>query len=339
MLVGACPEKWLCSGPNATQMIAPTYRSSPRLHQLRNTVLRQRRWSLDLYGRKWEFSHCTIDGYSMTTEPESRIFVYQILYNEETKRLLDGGFIPLDNSDNKRPDWFEFWVIRNFLKSHHLQEDCWYGFLSPRFKTKTGLNSAYVLNALQRLSPDHDVALFSSFADHLALFQNPFRQMDYFHPGLLKLSQDFLAMCRIDIELESLVTCLHNSVFSNYVIAKPAYWERWLDLADLFFDFVEQGSAAQTAEYGKLLPYGNAQVPAKVFIQERFPSIVLSRFAFKTFVPDQMKGFLQYQIPLRRIYVTCDFLKERYCATKDAVFLDMFRKITRDMAHLGSSPK
>jgi hypothetical protein len=41
------------------------------------------------------------------------INVFQIFYDDRSRRSLDGGFIPLDNTRNERPDWFEFWVIRD----------------------------------------------------------------------------------------------------------------------------------------------------------------------------------------------------------------------------------
>ena len=57
------------------------------------------------------------------------IHIYQIYYDQATKQALDPGFIPLDNSNTERPDWYEFWPIRKFLKENQLQEDYWYGFL------------------------------------------------------------------------------------------------------------------------------------------------------------------------------------------------------------------
>ena len=63
--------------------------------------------------------------------------IYQIYYDEPSRQALDSGFIPLDNTDNLRPDWSELWVIRRFLLNTPLIEDQWYGFLSPKFTAKT----------------------------------------------------------------------------------------------------------------------------------------------------------------------------------------------------------
>lgn len=63
-----------------------------------------------------------------------KAYIHQIFYSEETRKSLDAGFIPLDNS-NQRPDWCEYWPIRNFLINAPLDSDGFYGFLSPKFRS------------------------------------------------------------------------------------------------------------------------------------------------------------------------------------------------------------
>ena len=74
----------------------------------------------------------------------SGIFVHQILARNNQREALDPGFLVLDNSANERSDWFEYWPIRKFLLGRPLQEDAFYGFLSPRFGSKTNLSAAAV---------------------------------------------------------------------------------------------------------------------------------------------------------------------------------------------------
>src|SRR5471030_756581 len=92
---------------------------------------------------------------------KQQLFIYQIYYDESSRRMLDTGFIPLDNTSNERPDWFEFWVIRRFLLNTPLQEGAWYGFFSPKFRIKTGLDSNQVLGFFEHFAAHTDVALFS----------------------------------------------------------------------------------------------------------------------------------------------------------------------------------
>ena len=41
--------------------------------------------------------------------------IFQIYYNDLTKKSNDNGFIQLDNSLNSRKDWSEYWPIRNYF--------------------------------------------------------------------------------------------------------------------------------------------------------------------------------------------------------------------------------
>lgn len=74
----------------------------------------------------------------------SAAHVYQIFYDQRSRQALDPEFLPLDNSRDARPDWFEFWPIRQYLLANTLREGDWYGFLSPRFRAKTGVDAAHL---------------------------------------------------------------------------------------------------------------------------------------------------------------------------------------------------
>ena len=63
--------------------------------------------------------------------------LYQIYFDEISRKNLDPGFLPLDNSKNERPDWREYWPIRQFLIKESLNENALYGFLSHKFFQKT----------------------------------------------------------------------------------------------------------------------------------------------------------------------------------------------------------
>lgn len=270
------------------------------------------------------------------TKSRSKIFVHQIYYDQQSQKALDPGFIPLDNTSNKRPDWYELWPIRNYLSHHDLDDEAWYGFLSPRFFEKTGVKSSLITDMLSRYGQTADVALFSPGWDQLAYFLNPFEQGEIWHPGLLNLSQTFFDEIELGVNLSELVTCSKTSVFSNYIIAKPSFWREWLDLADKFFAFVEGGSDFR---YGNTTNYGTSlnQTVMKTFIQERFASVILTRGNFRVLSLDRSDRAPIFtrifsDTPLtRRMLQTCDLLKERFCLSGDPDFLKVYRKIRNDI--------
>lgn len=259
--------------------------------------------------------------------------VFQIFYDEPTKATIDPGFLSLDNTTNARPDWYEFWVLLQFLLQHDLKDDHWYGFLSPKFKYKTGLTSANVYEFLEAIdSESYDVAIVSPCWDQIAYYRNPFEQGEVVHPGITNLSQSFFNEMGIELDLENLVCDSNTTVFSNFIIAKPSYWNLWKSIALKYFDFVENSGHHDALKMNQDTHYPSQKMlaPMKTFIQERFPSIVLTLSDFKTanlntsehapifeklFNPDlYTRGQLQ----------TCDLLKQNFRLTGEKKYLDAY---------------
>src|SRR5450830_1913998 len=89
------------------------------------------------------------------------INIFQIFYSEKTKSENDHGFKGLDNLANPRPDWREYWSIRDYLINNTLNEDEYYGFFSPKFKGKTNLDAADVHEFIKHHAEEAEIFLFS----------------------------------------------------------------------------------------------------------------------------------------------------------------------------------
>jgi hypothetical protein len=270
----------------------------------------------------------------------SEIFIYQIFYDQTSRQVLDPGFIPLDNTSNERPDWFEFWVIRNFLNEHALEENAWYGFLSPKFGAKTGLGSKQLTSFVNTYAIHADVALFSTDWDQIAYFQNPFEQGEMWHPGLLDLSQSFFNAAGISMNLKSLVTDSSNTVFCNYLVARTNFWKQWLDLANKLFEMAEEKKTAISGQLVRSTSYGSKLnlAPMKTFLQERFATVLLAKGGFKTVVLDRSSDapvftrLFNEDFRTRRLLQTCDLLKQQYNLTRDKDYLLMYQKLRKQIA-------
>jgi len=269
-------------------------------------------------------------------------FIYQVYYNDETQSKILPGFIPLDNTENLRPDWFEFWVILNFLRNNILEDDAWYGFLSPKFYEKTGFHSGFVIEVIENYGTLGDVALFSPGWDQLAYFLNPFEQGEIWHPGLMTASQDFVNQYKLEINLSTLVSDTSSSVFSNYLIAKKEFWIQWQKIAEQFFEFVENTPEQQaTTSYGSM----QNQFPLKVFIQERLATLILSTKNFRVLNPDQsVTGAIFTRLftddfETRRLLQTCDLMKQKYREKKDQKYLEIYWSIREDIQYSNLSLK
>ncbi len=255
-------------------------------------------------------------------------FIYQILTPLVSPRDLDPGFLVLDNSENTRPDWFEYWPIRNFLLERTLDEDAYYGFLSPRFKEKTNLGAAAVHAIVHNADPSIDVILFSPSIHTSSYHLNVFAHGDSVHPGLLEISKRFFERIGRRTELDELVNDSRNTVTSNYFVAKPRFWRQWLAIGEALFTIAEAPADPLGAELRGPTAYrGTVDVQMKVFIVERIASWLLAvDRGFRTQVPDPFAARARvYKLP---VAIACDALKIAYATLGRAQYKEVFLMIS-----------
>ncbi len=204
-----------------------------------------------------------------------RAKLYQIAYSPGTLAQVRAPARVLNNLANPRPDWRELWPIRQFLLDASLDEDLFYGFLSPRFSEKTGLSIDEVIRYAEAQAADIDVVTFSPQADMGAFFLNVFEQAEAFDPGFSATAQAFFNQIKLPIKVDELVMDSGHIVFSNYILAKPRFWREWLVLNDKLFSICEQeedsllrSDLLKSTDY-----FGGLQ--RKVFLSERLASVIL----------------------------------------------------------------
>lgn len=262
----------------------------------------------------------------------ANLFIHQIYYNEETRFGLDAGFIPLDNMSNARPDWYEFWPIRQYLHAHleQMNEDDLYGFFSPKFGRKLGLTSSDVIGFVQqKFRADVDAFIFSPCWDQAAFFRNVFEQGNYWHAGLLDMSTEFFKRIGQPVDLHQLITHSQNTAFCNYTIAKPKFWREWLALGEQFFQMVEAGEDDFARSFSDNTYYiGGYKYPMKTFVQERLATYILATGgyaieAFDTFsLPASMPmADNEYCLNL----LACDAYKQVYVQTGQPTFAGAYQ--------------
>ena len=263
------------------------------------------------------------------------IHIHQIFYDEKTRRELEPGFLPLDNSANERPDWREYWPMRNFLMRNTLVEDDFYGFLSSRFEAKTGSSFQQIKEFLDDATKRGvDAAIFSPMWDLHALFWNVFEQGDYFHPGLLRAGQEFFNAIGKNVAVTELVTDSRNSIFSNYFAAKPRFWRKWLEINEQLFRIAE---GPPTPLRGLLRTSANwrpgEQVEMKVFIMERLASFLLATSSdlscrsYKVRLPMSNTAFGRFAFEA----IVCDALKIAFVEQRDAMYKTAFDRIQQQV--------
>lgn len=264
-----------------------------------------------------------------TRKVEPQLKLHHICYSKETQENIPAQFIALDNLSNARPDWREYWPIRNHLMSHTLEDDVFYGFLSPRFTHKTGLDFEKIRDFAHLHGRENDVLIFSPFWDLNSFFLNSFTQGDFFHPGLLQCAQAFSDTAGLNLKLSELVMHSDNTAFCNYFIAKKKFWLRWLELGEKLFHAAEKSGGALSESLNRYTIYSHEKLPQKIFIQERLVNMVLAENAFKSKAYN-MFGMPGSITPLNQFMpqaVSANALKLAHAQLGEPIYRDAFLQL------------
>lgn len=259
------------------------------------------------------------------------INIFQIYYDSKSRDQVDPLFIPLENKDNPRPDWREYWPIRNYFLENELNKEELYGFFSPNFRDKTGLTAKQVYDFI-KANPGHDVYTFSPFIQEAACYLNTFEQGNRHHPGLVSTTNRFLDTIDVRIGFESLVMDFTSSIYCNYFVAKPAFWDKWFSITERLFDHAENVNDDLALQLNSPTRYSKGPVEMKVFIMERICSLILSldgEQSVTNYDTSKMPWSHVLYYPYREELFTLNALKLAYAHTSDNVYLRQFYELRK----------
>jgi len=250
--------------------------------------------------------------------------LFQIFNHYTAPQDLDPGFAVLDNSANERPDWYEYWPIRNYLLNETLDENAFYGFLSPKFKHKTNLSAAQARDFIAASASATDVVLFSPSIHNSAYFLSVFEHGEAEHPGLAGVAMRLFERIGRPLDLDGFISDSRNTVHSNYFIAKPRFWRAWLEVTERMFAIAEAPDDPLGKELRAATTYRGAKnVQMKIFIMERIATWIL--VTDKSFVARARDPFAArsrlYKLP---VAVVCDALKIAYVTQGRGQYKDVF---------------
>ncbi len=261
-----------------------------------------------------------------------RIEAFQICYSAESAQSVPAGFKALNNLDNARADWREYWPIREYLLNNTLEDGVLYGFVSPKFSYKTGLDYQAVQSFVEKQYQGEDMVFFSPFWDLGSFFINAFEQGDFFHDGIQAACKEFVTHLGWNPALIDTVMHSRNTVFCNYFFATKSFWMRWLHLGEQLFHAAEHGDPKSTL-YQLLndnCRYGAERIPRKIFVMERLASLLLvadssiRSCAYDTFrLPPSATPLNQHFYEA----VSCDALKQAWMQSASPAYLASFIQI------------
>jgi len=254
--------------------------------------------------------------------------LYQIYYDRKSELKLLSGFMPLDNTSNERPDWYEYWPIRRFLLGNNYGDEQHLGFFSPKFNEKTTLDFEKV-SIFYNKNKSADLISLSPFFDQSAIYLNPCQQAEFAHKEMKGLFDQVFEFLGLPFKSNSLVMSSHNTIFCNYFIANGAFWRRWLGVCERIFEMAEKTNAPLSRRLNSPVGHRKAQVHSKVFVIERIASLLLLQdpsLKIAQYNPSALPNDNVRLNLFRNELVTLDSLKHSYRLTGNAMYMRAYAK-------------
>jgi hypothetical protein len=258
--------------------------------------------------------------------------IFQIYYNDLTKKSNDKGFLQLDNISNDRKDWSEYWPIRNYFLNNTIDDEIYYAFLSPKFHEKTGLNSEQVNNILS--NSNEDVVSFSPFFDQSAFFLNIFYQGAANHPSIFECFEKVIKFLDEKKDINQMVMTSENTIFCNFFAAKKNVWMAWFDICERLYQISESNNTDLATLLNKKVIHSQDHYPAKVFVIERIISLLLTineNFTVKVFNPLNLPFASAQFSNYKNILVILDSLKIAFKETNMPETIEIYLQMRSEL--------
>ena len=152
---------------------------------------------------------------------------------------------------------------------------------------------------------------------------------EQFNPGFLSVSQAVLTESGWGGDLAAVVMDSRTTVFSNYVVARPAFWRNWLRICECVFLLAEDSQLRPQlhSQLNAKTSYG-AEAQRKIFVIEGIASLLLTIGGYKSraFSPFAVPWFSLFS-PFRAEALVADALKIAFRETGRQEYLAHFRRL------------
>ena len=240
----------------------------------------------------------------------TRTKIFQIYFKPELKVHCDPAFTPLDNTENPRPELREWYVWDKEYENILKQDLDYWGFVSWKFKEKTGLTGEQVFNFINA-NPGQDVYLFNPCIVNEALFANSWEQGDIHHPNISAIGNSFLKKIGYgDVEVKGMVLDRNTTVFANYIIGSRDFWIKFMEFTRKLFSEADKDPEFKHQVFGQgLSNYAHDRsLPNFTFLIERLIPTYLELEGIKSIgykhTPDSIP--MKYQAIVDEIMVLSD---------------------------------
>lgn len=245
------------------------------------------------------------------------ISVYQIQYDDVVIGEFDTAFIKYDCRKNPEPDKRETAHMVRFYedKAWQARGDEYFGLVSPKFSNKTKICGRDFINWIDA-NTGYDVYFINPFPQLSYWNFNVWTQGEFWHPGLVKLTNALFTAANFGFKVEELPRNSASSLlYSNYWVGNERFWRLYMTFMQKVLLAVENLCENDKLELFKLAPH---YAPATYF-----PFIFERLFSTFLLLKNDIRS-LPYAYSNEEIQDRCSNKLERFVVKEWAGMIDQW---------------
>ncbi|MEP2944633.1 MAG: hypothetical protein ABJN11_10475 [Lentilitoribacter sp.] len=206
--------------------------------------------------------------------------LFQVVYDEKTRKNIPNLFRPLDISKQNKPDLRELVAFKQFTQNRTWDKFRYSGIFSPKFLQKTRINPQEMVDFINK-NPGHDIYLFHPYPLEFSIANHFLELAELEHPGITDaLSHVWSLIFDTQLPHIELPKEMHLVCHCNFFVASPRFWKKYSVFVSKFYELAAENNNRKLL---KFTPYTLSEIPND--------SLQMSTFCFERalslFIKDQ----------------------------------------------------
>lgn len=169
-----------------------------------------------------------------------QLHLHQIYYLPTQLPLLDPAFTPHNNTANENREFAEYYIFEKEYKAGRVGDDALTGYVSWKFGQKTKLGGSRFIEFMLA-NPGYDVYFINPFPMQMKFFKNLWLQGEFYHPGILALSQEIIRLAGYDIDLAAQTHNSRIALYCNYWVGSKKFWDQYMQFTRPIIEVLRSG--------------------------------------------------------------------------------------------------
>jgi hypothetical protein len=201
--------------------------------------------------------------------------IYQVYYEENQKQFLNSEFVPFDNTSNKKPNLFEYYIFLIGYKQAISENLSHWGFFSWKWESKCKIKPQQFIDFIEK-NPNQDVYVMNWAPYIESISSNIWNHGEYYHFGLSDIFNKIFKKIGFEgYTTDNIIMDKKTFCFSSYFVASKKFWKDYLAFLKQIKSTIDNNIELKILVYRKTIYNNHESYSFFPFLIERLFSTFL----------------------------------------------------------------